>query len=70
MQKIKDFCNVKQQATLGAIHALMDRFYESSDNAVTYALTGLIQHLTSLEYTDPRYIQEKVEIIIKELYRA
>ena len=67
MQQIKDFCNVGQQAILEQINSLIQGFYESTDNTVTYALTGLISELTKRDYNDPHYLTEKLEIIIAEL---
>ncbi len=70
MQKIKDFCNLQQQAILKQINELIRGFYESTDNSVTYALTGLISELTKRDYNDPHYLTEKLGIIIAELRRA
>jgi hypothetical protein len=45
----------------------MADFYIGHDNTLVYALTGLIYELTSSLHSEPRYLHEKLDIIIKEL---
>ena len=67
MKRIYDFCDMKQRRTLEKVREYMVDFYKGNDNGLTYALTGLIRELTDSFRNDPRYLQEKLDIIIREL---
>ena len=67
MNRIYDFCVMKQRRTLEKVREYMADFYQGNDNTLVYALTGLIYELTSSFRNDPHYLQEKLDIIIREL---
>jgi len=45
MNRIRRFCSHEQHLILDRIHRLMQDFYLSNDNSVTYALTGLLSKI-------------------------
>jgi len=67
MKRIYEFCDMKQRRTLEKVREYMANFWQGNDNTVTYALTGLFIELTNGLYNDPRYLHEKLMIIVKEL---
>jgi len=70
MKRIYDFCDMKQRRTLEKVREYMADFYQGHDNTLVYALTGLISNLTSFSHNDPRYLQEKLSIIIECLHEG
>ena len=67
MKRIQDFCDLTQKQRLAKIREAIEGFYKGNDNRVTYALTGLLNELCNAHYNDPHYLQEKLDIIIREL---
>lgn len=55
--------NARQLAVITNMHLEIQGFYESNDNPVLYALTGLLSELTNPGYVDRRYVQEKVNLL-------
>jgi hypothetical protein len=63
--KLSEHFNEEQKAKLRDARILLKGFYEGNDNAVTYPLTGLLNHLLGLgsEVWASSYVNEKVELL-------
>jgi hypothetical protein len=60
---IRRYLDVHQRKKLDEIREIVRGFYEGHDNAVTYALTGLLTELVQENFVDERYIREKIELL-------